>query len=163
MAKTGVELRRSDTIFDELNELQRRISERAYHVFRDRGNSWGDAVGDWLSAERELVWKPAVELRQKDGQFELLVAVPGVEPKDVDIQVTTEDVLIKADVNHEHTAEKGTVHACEFQRGKLFRSIHLPEKVDPGSVKAEYRNGLLRLTAAVAKAAEPRKVDIKAA
>jgi HSP20 family molecular chaperone IbpA len=51
---------------------------------------------------------------------------------------------------------------CEFQSGQLFRSIHLPEPIDPDSVKAEYKNGLLRLTARIAMKV-PTKVDIKAA
>ena len=116
-----------------------------------------------MNAERELVWKPAVELRQKDAQFEILAALPGVEAKDLDIQVTSEDVLIKADINHEHTTQEGAVHLCEFERGKLFRSIHFPEKIDPDSVKADYRNGMLRLTAVMAKAAIAKKVNVRAA
>jgi HSP20 family molecular chaperone IbpA len=43
------------------------------------------------------------------------------------------------------------VHLCEFSRGKMFRSVHLPDKIDPETAKAEYRNGLLRLTASIAK------------
>jgi HSP20 family protein len=54
------------------------------------------------------------------------------------------------------------VHLCEFERGRLFRSVHLPEPIDPDSVTAECRDGLLRLTAAVAKVA-PKKVDVHAA
>ena len=119
-------------------------------------------MADWLDAERQLVWKPAVELRQKDDQFEVLTATPGVEAKDLDVQVTPEDVLIKADVHHEHTREEGAVQICEFNSGKLFRSIHFPERVDPGSVKVEYRNGMLRLAAAIAKPAT-QKVEIRAA
>ena len=69
---------------------------------RNRGTLRGSALGDWLNAELELVWKPAVEVRQK-------------------------------------------------------------EKIDPNSVKAEYRNGMLRLTAAIAKAAAAQKVEVKAA
>jgi HSP20 family protein len=162
MARTGIELRKADTIFDELDRLQQTISRRAHELFRNRGALSGQALADWLNAERQLVWKPAVELRQKDNQFEVLAALPGVEAKDLDVQVTPEDVLIRAEVDHEHTAEEGTVHVCEFNGGKLFRSIHFPEKIDPDSVKAEYRNGLLVLKAAIAKSA-PQKVDIKAA
>ena len=110
-----------------------------------------------------LVWKPAVQLCQKDNQFEVLAAVPGVEAKDLDVQVTPDAVLIKVEIDHQHTAEKGTVRLCEFKQGKLFRSVHFPAKIDPASVKAEYRNGMLRLTAAIAKAAVAHKVDIQAA
>lgn len=162
MAKNDIRLRKADTIFEEFNQLHRAISHRAYDLFRDRGTLWGDAVADWLNAERELVWKPAIELRQRDSQFEVLAATPGVEPKHLDVEITPEDLVIKANIDHEHTAEEGAVHLCEFTGGKLFRSIHFPEKIDPDSVKVEYRNGLLRLTAAIAKAA-PKKVEIKAA
>jgi len=163
MARGDIELRRADTVFDELDELQKAISRRAYDLFRHRGTLWGGPLTDWLTAEHELVWKPSVELRQKDNQFEVLVALPGVEAKDLDVEVTPEDVLIKAETTHEHTAEKGTVHVCEFESGKLFRSIHFPEKIDPESAKTEYRNGMLHLTAAIAKAAAAQKVEVKAA
>lgn len=43
------------------------------------------------------------------------------------------------------------------------RPVHFPEKIDPTSVKAEYRNGIFRLTAAIAKAAAAQKVNVKAA
>jgi HSP20 family protein len=163
MAKTDVELRKTDSIFDELDRLHREISGRAYDLFEHRGSILGDALADWLNAEGELVWKPAVELRQKDSQFEVLAAVPGVEAKDLNVQVAPDDVLIKAEIDHQHTAEKGTVRLCEFKQGKLFRSVHFPAKIDPASVKAEYRNGMLRLTAAIAKAAVAQNVEIQAA
>lgn len=162
MAKAEIAVKKANTIFEELERLQQDISRRAYDLFKSSGTLWGDALADWLTAERELVWKPAVEVRQKDNQFEVLAATPGVEAKDLDVQITPDDLLIKADVDHRHAAEEGAVHVCEFTGGKLFRSVHFPEKIDPNSVKVEYRNGLLRLTAAIAKA-QPTKVEIKAA
>ena len=163
MARGDIEVKKADTIFNELDRLQQAISRRAYDLFRNGGTLWGGALTDWLTAEHELVSKPAVELRQKNSQFEVLAALPGVEAKDLDVQITSEDVLIKAETTHEHAADTGTVHVCEFEGGKFFRSIHFPEKIDPDSAKAEYRNGMLRLTAAIAKAATAQKVEIKAA
>ena len=163
MARGDIEVKKADTIFNELDRLHQAISRRAYDLFRNGGTLWGGAFGDWLTAERELISKPAVELRQKDSQFEVLAALPGIEAKDLDVQITPEDVLIKAETSHEHTADTGTVHVCEFAVGKIFRSIHFPEKIDPDSAKAEYRNGMLRLTATIARAATAQKVDVKAA
>ena len=163
MARGEIEVKKADTIFNELDRLHQGISRRAYDLFRNGGTLSGGALGDWLAAERELVSKPAVELRQKDNQFEVLAALPGIEPKDLDVQITPEYLLIKAETTHEHTTDEGTVHLCEFTSGKSFRSIHFPEKIDPNSAKAEYRNGMLRLTAAIAKAATAQKVEIKAA
>jgi hypothetical protein len=62
----NVPMTQKDSIVDQLEELHQRIARRAYDLFLGR-DGWGDAFGDWLSAERELVWKPAVELREKDG------------------------------------------------------------------------------------------------
>lgn len=163
MARDAIEVKKADTIFDELDRLHQAISRRAYDLFRNGGTFWGNALTDWLTAERELVSKPPVELRQKDGQFEVLTALPGIEAKDLDVQITPDHLLIKAQSSHEHSTDTGTVHVCEFDSGRIFRSIRFPEQIDPSSVKAEYRNGMLRLTAAIAKAATAQKVEIKAA
>jgi HSP20 family protein len=120
-------------------------------------------LADWFNAERELVWKPAIELRQKDGQIEVLAATPGVEAKDLDVQITPEDMLIKAEIHHQHTPEEGAVKVCEFTAGQLFRSVHFPERVDPDSATADYRNGMLCITASIAKPAAQKKVEITAA
>ena len=156
-----IQVKKPNSIFQELTELHETISKRAYELFQD-GGLFGGPLADWFRAERELVWRPAIELRQKDGRFELEVAVAGVDPKHLDVQVTPEDVLITAAEEHRHGEKKGTVHVCEFAAGRLFRSIHLPERIDPDSAKAELRNGLLRLTASIAKTTS-KKVDVQAA
>lgn len=163
MARGDIDVKRADTIFDELDRLHQAVSRRAYDLFRNGGTLWGNALTNWLTAEQELISKPAVELRQKDSQFEVLAALPGVEATDLDVQITPDDVLMKAETAHEHAVDAGTVHLCEFEGGKIFRSIHFPEKIDPNSAKAEYRNGMLRVTAAIAKAAIAQKVEIEAA
>ena len=162
MARNDVALHKAESIADELDDLHTEISQRAYDLFRNHGNLWSGPMADWFDAEQQLVWKPAIELRRKDGQFELLAATPGVEAKDLDVQITPEDVLIKAEIHHRHMPEKGAVQVCEFTGGQLFRSIHFPEKVDPDSAMAEYRNGMLRITASIAKPAVRRSVEIVA-
>jgi HSP20 family protein len=160
MAKSDVVLRKAESILSELDHVRTAINEQAYALFQNRGNLWSGPMDDWLKAERQLVWKPAIELRQKDGQFEVLAATPGVEAKDLDVQITPEDVLVKADIHHKHMPEEGAVKLCEFTGGQLFRSVHFPEKVDPDSAMAEYRDGLLRITASIAKPAVPKKVEV---
>ena len=70
---------------------------------------------------------------------------------------------MKADLHHEHKEKKGDVYACEFASGNLFRSIHLPKKIDPDKVKAEFKNGMLSLKAPVAEEARAKKVKVEAA
>lgn len=163
MKATPLKTRKAESLFDDLERMQRQITERAYQLFKGRGGPIGAALDDWLTAEKQTIWKPAVEVCQKDDTFVIEAAVAGVEPGELDIQVTPDTVLIKADTTHAHPEAKGTVHLCEFQAGKLFRLIKLPAPIDPDAVKAEYRNGLLRITAAIAPAQQAKKVDVRAA
>ena len=133
-----------DTIADKLEQLHQRIARRAYDLFRGR-DGWGDAFGDWFSAEQELVSKPAVELREKDGTFTIAAAIPGVEAKDITVDITPQDVVIQAASEHRHTEDKGQVHRCEFTAGQVFRSLPFPKAVDVTHAKAEYQNGMLNI------------------
>ncbi|HEX4999263.1 MAG TPA: Hsp20/alpha crystallin family protein [Terriglobia bacterium] len=152
-------VRKSNSILSEIERMRDRVMQRAYDIFSRSGERPGREVGNWLEAESELVWNPAMELAEKDNGFRIEVAIAGVDPKDIVIEATPEDILIKADVHHEHTAKKGEVHVCEFAHGSLFRSIRLPRRIDVDKVKAEFRNGLLILEAPAAEAARKILVD----
>ena len=151
-----------DSIVDQLEQLHQRIARRAYDLFRSR-DGWGDEFGDWLSAEQELVAKPAVELREKDGTFTISAALPGVEAKDITVDITPKDVVIQAVSEHRHTEDKGQVHRCEFTAGQIFRSLPLPKAVDALKAKAEYQNGMLNITVPIAAEARAKRIDVKAA
>ena len=101
-----------------------------------------------------------MELREKDGTFTVVAAVPGVEAKDVNVDVTAEDVVIKASTTNRRSSTEGTVHHSEFRSADFFRSVHLPKAVDPAKAKAEYRNGLLTVTVTAVPAG---RANIKAA
>ena len=155
-------IKKTESIFDELNQMQERIMHRAYDLFETRGKAFGRDLEHWLAAEQELIWKPSVELTEKDNEFNLRIAVPGVDPRDIDIEVTPEYLLVKAESRHEHKEDKGEVHVCEFESGNLFRSIRFPKAINTDRVKAEFKNGVLQINAPVAAAAQSRKIELKA-
>ena len=105
----------------------------------------------------------AEELKEKDNQFQLQVAVAGVDPKDLQVEVTADGLLVKGETKAEKKEEKGEVHTSEFQTGSLFRSIQFPKKIDADKVKAQIKNGMLTITAPIAEEARTRKVNIQAA
>lgn len=158
-----VAIRKKDTIWDDMERMRDRVMRRAYDLFLANGSRFGGDWEDWLTAERELVWKPSIELKEMDNEFKLKIAIPGVDPKDVDIEVTPEDLLIKAETRREAKEEKGEVYTCEFETGNLFRAIHFPKKIEPEKVKAEFRNGILLITAAVAAEAKAKKIAVQVA
>jgi HSP20 family protein len=158
----NVALTQKDTLVDQLGELHQRIARRAYDLFRGR-SGWGDAIGDWLSAEDELISKPMVELREQDGAFIVAAALPGVDPKDIAVDITPQDLVIKAATEHQHTEDKGRVHQCEFAAGQVFRFLSFPRAVDTARAKAQYQNGMLNITVPIAVESRAKRVTVKAA
>lgn len=139
-----------DSLAEQVEAIQGRIATRAHDLWMTRGASLGRALDDWLHAERETVWRPAVEVRRINGAFLVEAALAGVEPSQLDVQASSNELLLVAPLHHGHTEPAGEVLTCEFASGPLFRSVRFPEPVDPRRVKAEIRNGLLRVTAPVA-------------
>jgi HSP20 family protein len=162
MADT-VPIRKPSSILDQTQEMQDRIMRRAYEIFEQTGGLPGRELEHWAQAERELVWKPPIEIREVDGQLQLEAAIAGVDPNDIDLEVTPEDIVLRAEIHHEHSEQKGLVHFCEFEMGSVFRAIHLPKKINPDKIKAEFKNGLLRLSAEIAKDARTKKAKNEAA
>jgi HSP20 family protein len=153
-------LRPVESILEEMNEMRDALMRRAYEIFDDRGRQGGRDLENWLDAKRELVWSPAIELTEKDGKIVLEAAVAGLEPDDLDVQITPEEVLIRSDHIHSEPVKGEKVYTCEFCSGKLFRDVRLPERVDPEHAEAEYRNGLLRITVPIKKGSRPRRIQI---
>jgi HSP20 family protein len=152
---------RAPSVADEVDHIRHRISERAYERYRT-SDGCSNSDEDWLKAERELLWQPAVEVRQKDGRFEVRAAVAGVDTKDLSVTVSPEHLVIKGNGAHTHQAIDGTVHCCEFSGGQLFRMVPFPEPVVPENVTAECRNGLLTVTAPISGSEPATRTAVKA-
>jgi len=159
----AVPIRKPSSIVDQMREMQDRIMRRAYEIFEHNGSRLGQDMDNWAQAEREMIWKPAFELSEKDGRFQLEAAISGLEPKEIVVEVTPEDIVLRAETQHSHVEQKGIVHYCEFGSGKMFRVIHLPKTINPDKVKAEFKNGLLRLTAEIAENTRAKKAKPEAA
>jgi HSP20 family protein len=163
MGEVAVQKKEKETVWDELQKMEDRILKRAYDIFRDSGSAFGRDLDHWLAAERELIAKPAIEVTEKDNQFEIKVAVAGIDPKDLTVEVTPDDLLVKGETKTEKKEEKGEVHTSEIQSGSIFRSYQFPKKVNVDKVKAEVRNGMLTIVAPLSEEGKSRKVNVQAA
>lgn len=95
---------------------------------------------------RGMTWTPAIELKQTETDIVLKAEVPGVDAKDLDVQVTENAVSI-AGSHHaeERTETEGMVH-CELRYGQFQRWVPLPTPVHYEQAKADFKNGILTLT-----------------
>ena len=121
-----------------------------------------DKVFDQLATTRdnsEATWMPALELVDAGDNFVLKAQLPGIDPKDVDVQVTREAISISGKRRYENTDEKSGYVRSEFRYGKFHRVLPLPAHIQNDSVQAEYKDGILTLT--LPKVTEARNKVVK--
>lgn len=145
--KVPVRLGQQGTLLDRIREVQDRITRRAFDIFRENGAEEGRDLEHWLTAEREILWKPSFDLSEKDGVFTIRAAVAGMDPDNLELTVTADRMVLTGETRHEHRETKGKVHYSEFSSGSMYREIAFPRPVDPAAVKATLRNGLVEITA----------------
>lgn len=162
MATDTLPVKKAESLFDEIGRIEKRIMQRAYEIFDNNGHSFGKELENWLQAEKELFWKPEIELVEKEGEFLLKVAVPGVDAKDLDVEVTAEELVVKGESKHEREDKKGKVHTSEFRAGSIFRAIRFPKKVDSDKVKGEFKNGVLTIKAPIVEGEQMKKIAVEA-
>lgn len=108
-------------------------------------------------------WSPAVELEDTNDHIILRAEVPGLEGKDLDIQVAREAVSIAGETRYENKAEERGYLRSEFRYGKFQRTIPLPAAIKNDQVQAEFKNGILILTMPKAEEAKNKVVKINLA
>ena len=87
--------------------------------------------------------------------------LPGVDPKDLNIQVQRNALTISGQRSStRETKDSDYIHR-EITYGSFQRTIELPEGVEADKVTAEYRNGMVEITAPISSAALPRRIEVK--
>lgn len=92
-----------------------------------------------------IAFMPAVEMKETPDAIHLKLEVPGLEAKDLDVQVTQEAVSISGERKSESKTEENGVTRSEFRYGSFRRVIPLPVRIQNDKVEAEFKNGVLTL------------------
>ena len=105
-------------------------------------------------------WMPMDAWRRGDA-VEVAFDLPGIEPASVDLTVEQNVLTVKAERRWE-PVEGQRFLLRERPQGTFTRQLVLSDAVDLDKVEARYENGVLFVTAPVAEAAKPHKIEIKA-
>jgi HSP20 family protein len=114
--------------------------------------------GGLLPFERSV---PSLDLAETDGAIEVRVDMPGMEAKDIDIQVNGNLLTISGERKEEREEKGKTYHRIERRTGSYSRSMTLPCPVNEEAVDAQYKNGILTVTLPKTEEAKSRKIAVK--
>jgi len=115
-------------------------------------NFWG---------EGEETFLPPVDVRETEDKVIVEAELPGMEPKDVDIQIEGETLMISGERKHEKEEKARGYHRLERSFGWFQRSVELPPSVDPEKVEATCKDGVLTVELAKKEEAKRKTIQVK--
>jgi HSP20 family protein len=148
----------NDRFFEELFGFRREVEE----MFHRLGNN---KTWEPRAFRKTFNFAPAVEtfVDKEAKKYVCRVALPGVEPRDVHIQAQGNVLTIRGERKLMHSTKEVELLEGEVVYGSFERTFTLPEGVVVDKLNAEYVNGVLEITAPVAAAALPRRIEIRTA
>jgi HSP20 family protein len=138
--------------FQELENMLARYSQNGGHsVAKNMDSELGFAD-----------WAPSVDIEEADDKYMIKADLPGVDKKDIEVNLDNGILSIRGEKNIEKESGKGTKrHRTERFHGSFARSFTLPTAVMTDKVDASYKDGVLSLVIPKAEAAKPKAIDIK--
>ena len=129
-----------------LDELDREISS----LFRPRGRF----------AFRETPLAP-IHVSEEEDAYDLRIEVPGVNPKDLEVNVEGRFLRVKGEKKDEKEEKEAKRRHTERRFGRFERSFLLPEDAQGDKIQAEYRHGLLEVRIPKIEKAKPRQIKVR--
>ena len=127
-------------------------------------NGWFDEF--FYPTEREAVgrslwdWNPVVDIFDNDSDIVIKAELPGVDKKDIVVDVKDRVLTLKGERSLENEVEEENYYRRERTYGKFERSFTLPENVKSEDIKADYKDGVLRIDIPKPENQQPRKITV---
>tara|TARA_B100000959_G_scaffold252276_1_gene282252 strand:+ start:246 stop:689 length:444 start_codon:yes stop_codon:yes gene_type:complete len=131
------------------------------NVFEDVfGTLFNDSLGNLAKVATTGAWTPAVDIVESPETYTLTADLPGLTKSDVNLTVEDGVLTLTGERKSEHSESKEFGHRYERAYGKFSRSFQLGTGVDTGKIKAEFKNGLLKVDLPKIEASKPYEVAI---
>ena len=106
---------------------------------------------------------PTMDVTETDKQIEITAELPGLEEKDVQVNVADNVLTIRGEKKAEKEEKDKAYRLVERSYGSFVRSLELPEGVNADAIKASIEKGVLKVTVPKPAPAQVKKIDVKAA
>ena len=138
---------------------------------KEMNDLWGRFFGDddngWFTSHLPEVFTqaslPAVNISEDDKALTIAVDLPGVEAKDVTLEVVGTDLVIAGERKWESKKEEKDILRTESQFGAFRRVVPLPTglKTEPDDIDARYENGILEICLKKVTPTPHKKISVK--
>lgn len=142
--------------FREMDEIQRRMSSLM------EGNLL--RPGNLTNGEENITvpeWAPLVDVIEDEKEYLIKVELPEVHKEDVKVTVENGTLTISGERKTETQEKNRKFHRLERSYGRFERTFSIPDDAESDGVKAEFRDGVLRVRLAKSEKARPKQIEVK--
>ncbi len=130
-------------------------------VFEDVfGSLFNDSFGTSAKTTQTDAWSPAVDIVESPDAYTLTADLPGLTKADVNLTAEEGVLTLTGERKSEQSAGNEFGHRYERAYGKFSRSFELGSAVETGKIKAEFKNGMLKVELPKVEASKPYEVSI---
>ena len=137
--------------FRDLNVLQDRMNR----LFENAGRGW--------TAEEPAAtttWSPAVDIFETEGEIVVKAELPGIDRKDIVLHMENNVLTLRGERRLEKETKEENYHRIERSYGGFSRSFTIPTTVDEQNIRADYKDGILKIVLPKKEQVKPKQIKI---
>jgi len=138
--------------FAELARMQRDVEDMVERFF-------GGEIGS--TGAGSMTFSPPIDIVDKNGEIVVRADLPGMEQKDIQIEVQDGSLTIRGERKEERKETNDNYRWSERWEGQFMRTISLPAGIDPAKIQAQFKNGVLEVHMPKKQEAAPKKIEVK--
>ena len=89
---------------------------------------------------------PAVNIREDEKNYVLDLAVPGIDKKNLKIDMNEDVLTISSEMKNESEENRDGYKRKEFSYSAFCRNFYIPENVNREKIDANYKDGILSVS-----------------
>jgi HSP20 family protein len=105
-------------------------------------------------------WSPAVDIFETEGEIVVKAELPGIDRKDITLHLEKNVLTLRGERRFEKETKEENYHRIERAYGGFSRSFAIPAMVDEEKIRAEYRDGILKIALPKKEQAKPKQIKI---
>lgn len=105
-------------------------------------------------------WNPAVDILDQEDKIVIKAELPGVDKKDIEVDLKDGVLTLKGERSVENEVKEDNYFRRERSYGKFQRAFSLPLDIDPDSIQADYKDGVLTVEFPKPEKAKPKQITV---
>ena len=129
---------------------------RDFNILQDRVNRmFGND-----EAAATTTWSPSVDIFETEGEIVVKAELPGMNREDITLNLEKNLLTLKGERRFEKETKDENYHRIERSYGGFSRAFSIPATVDEEKIRADYKDGVLKIFLPKKEQAKPKQIRI---